>query len=422
MFFRVLRQKLWAVLWTSQVLSAIGDNLYLIALMWIAVRLAGSEAGLIAAAESGSMLVFAVFGGVYVDRWDRRHTMIGADLIRAVAVATLPVAAHFGGIKLWQLAAVAVVLGGFNTLFNPALQASLPDLAGDTQTLQAVNGLMEITRRLAKAVGPSLAGLLLAIIPISQFFSVDAVSFGISALAVLSLGTKHQWKIRSVSLRRPGARGFLDDVGAAAKSLRDHKVLSWSISLHALTNLVWGLAFTVGVPLMTERVLHSGAATYGLIVGAYGVGNVLSNIVVGSITIRRRVPWLFVGNVVLGIGFIVLAGAPGLLVAMFGSALAAVGGPMSDLVELVMIQTELPPDRIGKVFSLKMLIQNGGYALGLALAGPVFAVTGIRMGIFICALIMAATGIAGLTRFGFGDPPSLPIAGPVERLAGELRE
>ncbi|HLI50605.1 MAG TPA: MFS transporter, partial [Thermomicrobiaceae bacterium] len=344
------------------------------------------------------------------------------DLIRAVAVATLPVAAHFGGIKLWQLAAVAVVLGGLNTLFNPALQASLPDLAGDSRTLQAANGLMEITRRLAKAVGPSLAGLLLAFIPISQFFSVDAVSFAISALAVLSLGTNHRWRVQGEVVRRAGAHGFLDDVGAAAGSLRDHLVLSWSISLHALTNLVWGLAFTVGVPLMTERVLHSGAATYGLIVGAYGVGNVLSNIVVGSITIRRRVLMLFAGNVVLGLGFVILAGAPGLLLAMFGSALAAVGGPMSDLVELVMIQTELPQDQIGKVFSLKMLVQNGGYALGLALAGPVFAVTGIRLGILICALLMAATGVAGLTRFGFSDPPLKKVVVPAESLAGKLPE
>src|SRR5207245_1650431 len=100
----------------------------------------GSGAGIIVAAESVSMLVFGLLGGVYADRWNRRTVMISVDIMRAVAVAILPLLALTGALQLWHLVVVAIIVGSLSSLFDPALQASLPTLAGDTQTLQATNG------------------------------------------------------------------------------------------------------------------------------------------------------------------------------------------------------------------------------------------------------------------------------------------
>jgi MFS transporter, DHA3 family, macrolide efflux protein len=139
-FLNVLRRRHLTILWLSQVLSAMGDYFYLIAVMWIAVKVAGSAAGFVAAAETGSMLLFSLLGGVYADRWNRRTTMITVDLLLAIAVATLAVLVPIGRVQLWHLVTIAVVVGSLGALFNPALQASLPALAGDAQTLQATNG------------------------------------------------------------------------------------------------------------------------------------------------------------------------------------------------------------------------------------------------------------------------------------------
>jgi DHA3 family macrolide efflux protein-like MFS transporter len=92
-FLRMLRQRHLAILWVSQVLSAIGDNLYAIAVIWIAVKVAGGGAGIVAAAETVAALAFGPFGGVYADRWDRQRTMAAVDLLRATAVLVLPVLA-----------------------------------------------------------------------------------------------------------------------------------------------------------------------------------------------------------------------------------------------------------------------------------------------------------------------------------------
>src|SRR5262249_8698905 len=151
-------------------------------------QVARGAGGVVLAAQSGAALACGLLGGVYADRWNRRMTMIVVDVIRALVVSSLPIVAYLGLLNLWYLVLGGIIVGGLGSLFDPALQASLPTLAGDTRTLQATNGLMDITRRLARALAPGMAGVLVAFLPLTHFFTLDAISFGISALSVLMLG------------------------------------------------------------------------------------------------------------------------------------------------------------------------------------------------------------------------------------------
>lgn len=110
------------------------------------------------AAGAISRLVFGFVGGVYADRWDRQRTLIVSDLLSAVAVATLLLAAPGSAGILFHLAAVSAWLGMLDSLFQPALQASLPAIAPDSTRLQAANAWLDVTRRLAMALGPSATG------------------------------------------------------------------------------------------------------------------------------------------------------------------------------------------------------------------------------------------------------------------------
>jgi MFS transporter, DHA3 family, macrolide efflux protein len=403
-FLSVLRLRHLAILWLSQVLSAMGDFFYLIAVMWVAVKVAGSGAGIVAAAEAGSMLLFGLLGGVYADRWNRRTTMIVVDVLRAIAVGILPVLALTGTLQLWHLVIVAIVVGSLGALFDPALQASLPVLAENPQILQATNGLMDITRRLARALGPSLAGVLIIFLPLAHFFTLDAISFAVSALAVFSLGRHFAWKPARGQEMVQGVKGVLREIGGAMRLVRAHRPLAWIFGSLGIIGIVWSMGFTVGVPLLAARVLGGNIGAYGLIVGAYGVGNVVSNLVIGSLIIHRKILTIFTGMLVLGTGFFLLAFAPTLPVALFGSALAAVGGPMGDILLLTIIQTDLPSNQIGKVYSLLMILGSAGASLGLLLAVPIFTLLSVPIGIALCASIMLAIGVVGLARFGFSDP------------------
>jgi MFS family permease len=408
-FLRMLRQRHLAVLWVSQVLSAIGDNLYAIAVMWIAVKVAGGSAGLVAAAGSVAALTFGLLGGVYADRWDRQKTMATVDLLRGAAVLVLPVLAWRNALHLWHLGVVAVIVGGLGALFDPALQASLPALAPDRQMLQATNGLMDMTRRLARAIGPSLAGALVALLPLSSFFVLDTVSFVISAVAVLSLGRRFAWKPERLASHRGGIGGIVNEIAGAVRTVRAHGPLAWAIGSLGVSNLAWGAAFTVGAPLLADRVLAGQVGAYGLIVGAYGVGNVIGNIVVGSMNVKRRLAMLFAGRIVLSGGFLIMGLATTLPIALIGSAVAAFGGPMGDIVLLTMIQRDLPANQIGKVYSLRMTIANAGISLGAVVAVPLYAAFPVSAGIALCAALIAMTGLVGFVRYGVTEPAA-PIA------------
>ncbi len=417
-FLKALRLPQIALLWTSQVLSAMGDYFYTIAVMWIAVKTSGSDAGFVAGAEAVTMFVFGLPGGVYADRWNRRVTMIAVDLTRAVAVLLLPVLALTGRLQFWHLVVVAVIIGSLSALFDPALQASLPALTGgDTQALQATNGLMDITRRLARTLGPSLAGLLVAFLPLAHFFTLDAISFAISALAVLSLGSRFAWKPQrgEEQKQRGGIKAILREVAGGIRLVSSRRPLLWSLLAVAVSNFVWSIAFVVGVPLLVAHSLGKSVGAYGLIVGAYGIGNVLSNLIIGSLTIKRRVLTIFLGKGILGLGFLLLGLSSSVLMALFASALAALGGPMGDIMILTMLQTNLPSDQVGKAYSLSMVLESSGAALGLLLAVPLFKLVSAPLGIALSALLLLIVSALGLWQFGRREPEARIVAGKLAR-------
>lgn len=399
-FFKVLRQRHLALLWSSQVLSAMGDYFYQIAVMWIAVQVAGSAASIVIAVELGAMFCCGLLGGVYADRWNRRTTMIVADLLRAVAVGTLPWLALMGALQFWYLILVAIVVGSLSALFIPALQASLPALTDDVQTLQATNGLMDVTRRLARALSPSLAGLLVVFIPLAHFLTLDAISFIISALAVFFMGSRFAWQpVLNEGKSQSGVKGIVSDLGQAIRLVRGHAEIYWMIIAMGIISMAWSMAFVAGAAQLADRVLKSGVGTYGLIVGAYGVGNVLSNFVMGSLTIRHRMRSIALGKVIIGAGFLLMVATPFLPVVLFSAALASIGGPMGDIPYAMMIQTDIPANALGKVYSLGQISETMGSTLGLLLAVPLFQFVSVPLSIACGALIFVIVGVAGLIRF-----------------------
>ena len=387
-----------------------GDQLYLVAVAWMAVGALGVRGGLVVGAGSASALLFGLIGGVYADRWDRRKTMVVSDLLRALAVATVPAAASLGWVSVWHLGVVAVVVAGLDSLFDPALQASLPTLAGDSGTLRAANGLMDATRRLALVVAPGLAGVLAATLPVAHFFSLDALTFLVSGAAILSLGSRFRWRPSPQRDAPKGFGGLLAEIRQAFVSVGGSRVLLWGFAVRGLTGAAFSAVIVVGAALLASNEFGGDVGTYGLVVAAYGAGNVLSNLVVGSLPIRRPAAVLFVGKAAVGAGFVALSAAPTLWSVLVAAAVAAVGGPMGDLTLLTMIQTGQPPHRIGKVYGVLATISHAGLALGLTLAGPLFALVGLRAGMACISLTVVAVSVAGLLRFR-GTKPRTHAAG-----------
>jgi DHA3 family macrolide efflux protein-like MFS transporter len=408
-YLSVLMQPKLAMLWLSQLLSAIGDHLFIIAITWLAVAEAGSSAAFVSAAGLMAGLVFGLFGGVYADRWNRRRTMITVDLLRALVVCALPVLALTHTLHLWHLIAIAVITEMLGSLFDPALQSELPLVCEDAGSLQAMNALMVSNHRFARIFGPGMTGLLLLVLPLPHFFTVDAISFAISALVLGRIGSRViTGDTRSVSSAQR-THSPLAGVRMAFARLWHHRSLRWAVFSLGLINMAWSAAFMMGLPLLAKESLHGGVTAYGLLSGAYGVGNVLSLLVSGGMAFRRRLKIMFVGQLILGIGFLIVAMSSGMALALVGTMVAAFGSPMGDLIMLTMIQTDFPND-IGKIYSVRSFVGSMGLAVGLLAAVPLFRFFSPSFGIGLCALAIVATGTIGMFRLD-GIQPTYTVGG-----------
>ncbi|MBX9567720.1 MAG: MFS transporter [Candidatus Obscuribacterales bacterium] len=412
-YTQILKQPHLVRLWLSQVLSSVGDQLYSIAAIWIAIKIGGANAGYVAAAGSITGTCLGLIGGVYADRWDRRKTMIAVDLLRAATVISLAVVGSFMPLALWQLGLSAMLIAGLGALFDPSLQAALPELTENEDRLQAMNALMQVNHRFARTLGPGAAGWLVSLMAVHHFFFLDGITYLVSAAAIFSISNRYNWKPNSTSqVSQGGLAGIWQDIRKGAQTVYQHEELFWSFGMYILANFAWSVGYTIGFPLWTKQFLHADVGTYGALVAAYGVGSVLSNIVMGTVKTRRRMLFISGSDLVFFVGFMILAFAPNLPVACFGSALAATGGPMADIVLMVMMQTDMPRDVLGKVFSLRYFVMFLGSALGLLVAPALYTAVNAQTGIVVSAVIFGLSGMAGLIRFGAKESAYKPYVDP----------
>ena len=382
-------------LWTGLLLSAFGDEIYKIALVWTVVSVAGTSAGLFSAAQAGSVLLFSLFGGVIADRWNHRQTMIAADLSRAVLVVLPPLIATFLNLSVWVLLPVAALVSGLNAFFDPALQAYLPTLTDDKQTLQRTNGLFDSTRRLARILGPSLAAPLQLFVPPLQFFTINAVTFVISALTIARLP-----RCRTEPV--PSSESVIRRIVYGIHALRAHAMMQYLLLGHGIVNGAWQLGLVLSTALIIQSEHGGSVAFYGFVMSSYGVGNVLANIWVSRLRIGNPMVLVVAGRFVASAGFIALGLAPSPELMMAAAAFAAVGAPLSNIPFLNLLQQRFSRADIARVYRLRMVSEWGFILIAMAISPSLFKLMPANMVVIGCGLTMGIVGIYGWVRFGSG--------------------
>ena len=390
-----------AVLSSGQLLAAIATELYRVALIWIAVDIAGSAGGYIVAAHSATILVVTLVSGVWADNWSPRGTLIGVHLLRVAVVLLLPLSAALGGgVPTWLFWSVALAMAALTALFDPALQTSLPRLSPSVAMLPALNGLVDGMRRLARILGPAMVGALAVILPMVQFFSIVGVLFLLAAVLTIAVGPiPHD---PSTRLQTGWARRVVDAAAAGWRAVRPHRLLRFALPTMFVTTAAWCIAFYLGLPLLVREMPGSDASLYGFAVAAYGAGNFAANLLVGSIDLRCSARIMYAGRLILGIGFTAMAFASSPLWLMAAAAVAAAGGPMGELPMLVRIQADIPAPLVASVFRLRMIMDHAGILAGLLVAPSLLDLFGTTPVVALAGAVSIAAALVGLWRFG-GD-------------------
>ena len=379
-----------------------GDQLFTIAVIWFAVSKAGSDAGLVSAAGLITGLFFGLLGGYYADLLNRRKTMIAVDVLRAIIVGILPILSLTGHLRLWSLFVVVVLVAMLGALFDPSLQASLTRLCGDEASVSGMNALLESNHRLARILGPGMTGPLLLVVSMANFFTLDSVSFIISAFVLLILKQPFDQVTPVNSIPTTESRvmnshnTFVKDISLAFTLLRRHQKLFTAIISLGVVNFLWSTVFMIGTPLLVKNNFHQGIGLYGVLTGAYGIGNVVSLLATGGVGFRRNIRIMFVGQIILGIGFLILSTTSDIPLAILGIIVAAFGSPMGDLVLLNMIQSDFPSEHVGKVYSFRGLVGNLGLSVGLLVSVALYKVLPIATVMLLASTLIVIVGVVGI--------------------------
>jgi MFS family permease len=266
----VWRNRNFQRLWAGESLSQLGENLGTLAIPVIAVvmlRATAQEVGYLTAAQQLAFLVIGLPVGAWVDRMRKRRVMITADAVRAVALLTIPAAWLAGALQIWQLYAVAAVVGGATVFFDVTYQSIVPRLVAPGQVAPANSGL-ETSAQVARVGGPALSGALLAVVKAPLLLFATALGYLASMIAVAT--------IRDEERKREASdhASLVTEIGEGLRFVFTHELLTRITVNTGAMNLLEGLSTTL-VPIFVLRELHLTPTVFGIVEGIGAAGGIL---------------------------------------------------------------------------------------------------------------------------------------------------
>jgi MFS family permease len=392
-----LRHRDFRVLWSGMAVSLVGDGIFLIAIAWETYVLWNAPAALsiVGIGMTVPTVVFLLLGGVLSDRHDRRLLMLWADIVRAAAVACIAALVLADALRLWELVALVALYGCGTAFFTPAFEAVVPDLL-PAADLPAANSLDQFVRPIAlRLLGPLLGGWLVAA-GAGLAFTVDAASFGASALAVLAVRKRP----RAVAEHASHAAAVREGLSFIRK-----RVWLWgTLVAAAAAYLVFLGPSEVLLPYMVKNELHASARDLGLVFAAGGVGAIGAALWMGQRGHPRRgvtvmyATWTLATLAVAGYG-LATASWQLMLACLVFNALETAG----TIVWATIKQHHVPSQMLGRVSSLDWLISIGLLPISFALTAPVAGLVGVRATLIGAGLIGGAITLAALFLPGMRD-------------------
>jgi DHA3 family tetracycline resistance protein-like MFS transporter len=350
-----LRHRDFRLLWSGQTLTLLGSFVSQVAYPFQILQLGGSaiELGALASVYTLSNLVFLLLGGAIADRMPRRTLIIITELASGLIAGAVSLLGFAGALEIWQLY-VAVALFGAATSFSaPALGALIPELVPE-DILVPGNAIRGLSRQASRTGGPIIGGILVATAGPPAAFAFDALTFIVSALAVMFI------RARSVFAPKTPTSIFAD--------IREGFGFVFATQWLWVTIFGWSLinagfigAFVVGLPLLVTETLRAGSIAFGLITAAIGVGEALGAALVGQLRIRRAGVAIYLFAVVGGIGLLVYGLVPTLPGALLGGVLVGFSFVCLGVLWESALQRHVPRQMLGRVTSVDWF---GGTLLG----------------------------------------------------------
>ena len=399
---RALKYRDFRIFFGGQLISLIGTYIQAVAQAWLVYRLTGSATllGLVAFSGQISLFILAPFTGVVVDNRSRRQILLATQVAAMLLSLALAVLTLTGRVQIWHVFALAALLGVVNAFDFPARQAFVAELVAQDDLMSAITMNSSMINS-ARTIGPGVAGLLVAAIGEGWCFFANAVSY---VAVIIGLFLIH------VEPRRRGRpHPFRSGLAESFNFIRRTGPVGGLLLLLGLISFM-GMRFEVLLPVFAHEVLHGGPATFGLLMGASGVGAILGSLALASL---GNVRWLadWVGYTAAGFGASLILLSLSHTFQLSGGLMMLIGFTMVAQLDAsnTLVQRIVPDELRGRVMAIWTMMLTGLAPFGSLLLGALAQHFGtpktLRAGGVACVM--------GAAAFGF----SLPI---LEREARKL--
>jgi MFS family permease len=375
----------------GQGLSMVGTWMQSVAQSWLvySVTRSGFDVGLVVALQALPVLLFGPFGGTLADRFGKYRLLFWTQSLAGVQAFLLAALSITGHLQLWELYLIALSLGFIKMVDNPTRQSFIMEMVGSKHVRNAVT-LNTTTNNVARAVGPAVAGVLIAVIGAGWCFFVNGCSFVFVILALVAMRKDELLPAR----RAPRVRG---QVSQGLRYVAHQPLLRNTLLMMGIVGC-FTYEFQTTLPLMAGGPFHGGSETYGFLTACLGAGSALGGLVFASLKSRspRNLPWL---ALVFGLVVLFAALAPTRVVEEIVMVFVGAASVAFTSLTNSTLQLEAEPDMRGRVMSLWSVAFQGTTPIGGPLVGWIAGELGARYGLGIGAV--AAIGVGGISVLTF---------------------
>ena len=409
-YLGLLRQRDFALLWGGATISALGDGMSFVALLWLLIERGGSptDVGLLAAIHTAPVIIGGIATGPILDAFDPRRVLAADNTLRGLAMASVPIAAAMGALTTAHLFVVAAIYG----LLFMTSAAGIPSLItrlvrGDE--LITANAMESLSFSLSGLIGPGVAGLLIAFVGAPFVLAIDALTYFVFVACLLAMRRGGQGETpepaseaEAGAASAPASKGL----GPAVRFILGSAPIVAITLFYMSVNIAGGIV-TVVIPLYVRDVLLGGPATFGLLLSVLTAGDLAGLLVVGAVNwhwpLGRSIAWALLSS-----GLVILLWLSEPPIAVLGAILFVWGALSSSLTPWAQtIRMRLiPPEMRGRVFALLRTAMQSTRPIGAIAAGFLVARGDLTVAILAVGLLFVVPGFIGVWLPALGRGPT----------------
>lgn len=384
-------KKVFAIIWTGQFLSILSSTIVNFAvILWISIETGSGE--MLAWAAIAGMLPQALLGpvsGVFIDRWNRKIVMILADSFIAFCTFILAVLFWTNIAEMWHIFILLGLRSVGSAFHSPAMQASVPLIAPQEQ-LARIAGIDQIIFSIGNIAGPALGALFISIWDMEYVLLLDVVGAAVACSTLLFVHIPNPEKTDTEVKNKL----FAEMKEGIAIVLRN-RGLSW-VFLFSIMVMFFIMPVSVLFPLMTLNHFEGNAFQVSLIEALWGVGSLVGGMIMGAKVYKiNKVILVNFMYIILGLTFFlsgVLSPAGFVLFAIL-TTIGGVGGAIYHSSFMAIIQTNIEPSALGRVFSMFFTLSLIPSLIGLIGVGFFADYLGLGRTFVLCGLIIIIIGV-----------------------------